>query len=70
MFSGQVILGFIISLILVKCLMFSGQVILGEGLRFGDQSYHRACFRCSGCGQGLNQARRIFYNFFRDKKGI
>ena len=31
------------------------QVILGEGLRFGEQNYHRACFKCSVCGQALAQ---------------
>ena len=31
------------------------QVILGEGLRFGEQNYHRTCFKCSVCDQALAQ---------------
>ena len=31
------------------------QVILGEGLRFGEQNYHRVCFKCAVCDQALAQ---------------
>jgi len=32
-----------------------GKVILGEGLRFGEDSYHRDCFKCYKCGEKLGQ---------------
>lgn len=31
------------------------KVILGEGLRFGEQNYHRVCFKCAVCDQALAQ---------------
>ena len=35
--------------------LFFLQVILGKGLRFGEQNYHRTCFKCSVCDQALAQ---------------
>ena len=31
------------------------KVILGEGLRFGDETYHPDCFNCSQCQTPLKQ---------------
>ena len=30
-------------------------MILGEGLRFGEETYHPDCFNCSQCETPLNQ---------------
>ena len=30
-------------------------MILGEGLRFGEETYHHDCFNCSQCETPLNQ---------------
>jgi len=32
-----------------------GKVILGEGIRFGEETYHPGCFNCSQCGTALSQ---------------
>jgi len=37
-----------------KC-SYCQKVILGEGLRFGEENYHRECFMCSKCGVKLGQ---------------
>eukprot|EP00092_Neocalanus_flemingeri_P020518 GFUD01022231.1.p1 GENE.GFUD01022231.1~~GFUD01022231.1.p1 ORF type:complete len:519 (+),score=136.93 GFUD01022231.1:269-1825(+) len=31
------------------------KVILGEGLRFGNESYHKDCFNCSKCSHSVEQ---------------
>ena len=31
------------------------QVILGSGLKFSSENYHRECFKCWQCGAGLSQ---------------
>ena len=31
------------------------QVILGEGIRFGEETYHPGCFNCVQCGTALSQ---------------
>ena len=33
-----------------------GQTILGPGLKFASQTFHRDCFKCWRCGEGLQGA--------------
>ena len=37
-------------------------MILGEGLRFGEETYHPDCFNCSQCETPLNQVTNHHYH--------
>ena len=38
------------------------KVILGEGLRFGEETYHPDCFNCSQCQTPLNQVTNCHHS--------
>ena len=40
---------------MMKMKKMNFKVILGEGLRFGEETYHPDCFNCSQCQTPLNQ---------------